>query len=155
MPPSRLALSSVALLVAACSTAATSTPSSVPASAPASQPGGSVTPQTINVKLSDSLRMEPGAMTVRAGEPIRFVVTNVGSTNHEFYLGDEAAQMAHDREMTGMAGMTHDEPQGIGLMPGETKSLEYTFAAPGTFQAGCHVTGHYAAGMKATITVTS
>ena len=75
----------------------------------------------------------------------------MGSTNHEFYLGDEAAQMAHDGEMGGMAGMNHDEAQGIGLMPGETKTLEYTFAAPGAYQAGCHVNGHYAAGMKATI----
>lgn len=148
----RLALvAAVALLVAACSVAVTPTPSSVPAS----QPAGSAAPQTIEVKLSDPLRMDPATMTFRAGQSIHFVVTNMGSTNHEFYLGDDAAQMGHDREMGGMAGMTHDETQGIGLMPGETKTLDYTFATPGAYQAGCHVNGHYAAGMKAAITVTA
>lgn len=149
---SRLALiSAVVLLVAACSAAATPTPSSVAASPTA----GSATPQTVEVKLSDSLRMDPATMTFRAGQPIHFVVTNMGSTNHEFYLGDEGAQMAHDGEMGGMAGMTHDEAMGIGLMPGETKTLDSMFTAPGAYQAGCHVNGHYAAGMKATITITS
>lgn len=149
---SRLALvPTIALLVAACSTAATPTPT--PASVPTSGAAGSATTQSVEVTLSDSLRMDPAAMTFRAGQPIRFVVTNMGSTNHEFFLGDEAAQMAHDGEMGGMAGMNDDEAQGIGLMPGATKTLEYTFAAPGTYQAGCHVNGHYAAGMKAVISV--
>jgi uncharacterized cupredoxin-like copper-binding protein len=90
---SRLALvSAVVLLVAACSAAATPTPSSVAAS----QPAGSATLQTVEVKLWDSLRMDPATMTLRAAQPIRFVVTNMSSTNHEFYLGDDAAQMAHD-----------------------------------------------------------
>ena len=148
---SRSALvAAVLLLAAACSGAATSTPSSVPVS----QAAGSATPQTVQVTLSDSLRMDPAAMTFRAGQQVRFVVTNTGTTNHEFYLGDERAQMAHDGEMGGMAGMAQDEPQGIGLMPGETKSIDHTFTASGTSQAGCHLSGHYAAGMKAAITIT-
>lgn len=150
---SRLALVPAAvLLVAACSTGRAPTPSSVPV---ASASGEQAAVQTVEVKLSDSLRMDPATMTFRAGQPIHFVVTNMGSTNHEFYLGDEGAQMEHDGEMGGMTGMTHDEAHGIGVMPGETKALDYTFAEPGTYQAGCHVNGHYAAGMKAAITVTS
>jgi uncharacterized cupredoxin-like copper-binding protein len=150
---SRLALVPAAvLLVAACSTAAAPTPSSVPAASPSA---GSPAVQAVEVTLSDSLRMDPATMTFRPGRPIHFVITNTGSTNHEFYLGDEAAQTAHDGEMGGMAGMTQDEAHGIGVMPGETKTLDYTFAAPGTYQAGCHLNGHYAAGMRAAITVTS
>lgn len=148
---SRLALASAAvLLVAACSSGA------APAASPPSQsPAGDAAAQTVEVKLSDALRIDPATMTFRAGQAVHFVITNTGTTNHEFYLGDEAAQMAHDGEMGGMAGMTHDEAQGIGVMPGETKTLDYTFAEAGMYQAGCHVNGHYAAGMMATITVTS
>jgi uncharacterized cupredoxin-like copper-binding protein len=50
-------------------------------------------------------------------------------------------------------GMGHDEPNGISVEPGETKELIRTFEAPGETLAGCHEAGHYAAGMKAAITV--
>ena len=36
---------------------------------------------------------------------------------------------------------------------GESKELSYTFAERGTTLAGCHVHGHYPAGMRAVITV--
>lgn len=94
-------------------------------------------------------------MTVNVGVPITFVVTNTGTTDHEFYLGDEAAQAAHEQEMQDMGGMTHDEPAGIALDPGQTKELTFTFAQPGETFAGCHLPGHYASGMKAAITVTA
>ena len=35
-------------------------------------------------------------MTVKAGQPVRFVVTNMGASNHEFYFGTEAAQEEHE-----------------------------------------------------------
>lgn len=92
-------------------------------------------------------------MTVPAGVPVTFVVTNRGSMEHEFYLGGEAAQAAHADEMAAMGGMSHDEPEGIGVKPGETKQLTYTFDKAGQMLAGCHVAGHYNGGMKATITV--
>lgn len=39
-------------------------------------------------------------MTVPAGVPVTFLVTNAGSTEHAFYLGDEAAQAEHEQEMS-------------------------------------------------------
>ena len=93
-------------------------------------------------------------MTVKAGVPVTFLVTSTGATDHEFYLGDEAAQAEHGKEMAAMGGMPHDEPEGIGVKPGQTKELTYTFDAAGETLAGCHVAGHYGAGMKASITVT-
>ena len=134
-----------AVLVAACSGGSASPLASAPASAPATR---------VEVTLTDALKMEPAAMTVPAGVPVTFVVTNGGATDHEFYLGDEAAQAEHENEMGAMGGMRHDEREGIGLKAGETKELTYTFSAPGKALAGCHVTGHYGAGMKATITIT-
>jgi uncharacterized cupredoxin-like copper-binding protein len=143
---SRLALiPAAAILAAACSSGGSpSTAPSASASAPATR---------FEVTLTDALKMEPAAMTVPAGVPVTFVVTNGGATEHEFYLGDEAAQAEHEKEMAAMGGMGHDEPEGIGLKPGETKELTYTFGAPGMALAGCHVVGHYGAGMRAEITV--
>lgn len=92
-------------------------------------------------------------MTVPIGVPVTFVVTNAGAIDHEFFVGDEDEQAEHEQEMAGMPGMSRDEPNGIGLKPGETKELTHTFASAGTTLVGCHVTGHYGAGMKAEITV--
>ena len=144
------------VLVGACSggtpsAAPTARATAVPATSTPAPPTAAVT--TIEVTLTDGLRIEPAAMTVPAGVPVTFVVTNAGLLDHEFYLGDEAAQAEHAEEMATMGGMTHDEPEGIGVKPGETKELTYTFPSPGATLAGCHVQGHYLAGMKADITV--
>ncbi len=47
------------------------------------------------------------------------------------------------KEAGGMA-MPKDEPNAIGVEPGQTKELTFTFDEPGTTLAGCHVVGHYA-----------
>ena len=145
-------IAAIAVLLAACSGGSTSTtaPSAVTASPVA---GSSATAVEVTVKLTDALKMEPASISVKAGVPVRFVVTNSGAIDHEFFLGDEAAQAGHGNEMSGMPGMS-DDPAGIGLKAGETKTLEYTFAKAGSYLAGCHVSGHYEAGMMATITVT-
>jgi uncharacterized cupredoxin-like copper-binding protein len=116
-------------------------------------PAASSAATRISVSLTDALKIEPATMAVPAGVPITFVVTNTGATEHEFYLGNEAAQATHEQEMQSMGGMTHDEPEGIAVNPGETKELTFTFAQPGATLAGCHLPGHYASGMKAAITV--
>ncbi len=108
----------------------------------------------IDVTLTDALRIEPASMQVAVGEPVTFVVTNAGVLPHEFVVGDEAVQEEHETTMQVMGSMTHDEPNAIGLEPGETKELTMTFSEPGETLAGCHIPGHYPAGMWVTITVT-
>ena len=137
------------LMLAACSGGAGAT---VAPTAGAASPSG-LAATRFEVTLTDALEMEPASMTVPVGVPVTFVVTNAGSTEHEFYLGDETAQTAHQQEMLS-GGMLHDEPDGISLAAGETKELTHTFDVAGETLAGCHVDGHYAAGMKATVTVT-
>lgn len=150
MRPSRLApLALVAVIAAACgSSGGAATPSAV-------APVTSGQAQQIDVKLSDALKIEPAAMTVPAGVPVTFVVTNAGTVLHEFVLGDAADQQAHDKEMmaTGGMSMPKDEPMAIGVEPGKTKELTVTFEKAGAILAGCHIVGHYAAGMKAEITI--
>lgn len=145
-------IAAIAVALAACSGG--STPTTLPSAATASPvAGSSATAVEVIVKLTDALKMEPASISVKAGVPVRFVVTNGGATDHEFFLGDEAAQMGHGQEMSAMPGM-NDSQAGIGLKAGETKTLMYTFAKAGSYLAGCHVSGHYEAGMMATITVT-
>ncbi len=143
----------IAVVLAACSGGSTSTASPSAATASPVAGGSSGSAVEVIVKLTDALTMEPASISVKAGVPVRFVVTNSGTTDHEFFLGDEAAQAGHGEEMSGMVGM-NDDAAGIGLKAGETKTLEYTFAKAGSYLAGCHVNGHYEAGMMATITVT-
>lgn len=154
---SHVALGSVvALVVAACSsgTGATGTPTDAPGESPTVVPSASAAATRIEVTLTDSFTIELASTTVPAGVPVTFVVTNAGAIVHEFYLGDEAAQAEHEAEMVAGGGMGHDEPNGIAVEPGETKELTFTFEAPSETLAGCHEAGHYAAGMKSTITVT-
>ena len=141
-------LAAAVLLAAACSSPATTAPA-VPSSGPTSPSAAT----RIEVTLTDAMKIEPAAIAVPAGVPVTFVVTNTGSLDHEFYLGDEAAQAEHEQEMQSMGGMMHEDPNGISLKAGESKELTHTFTAGETL-AGCHVAGHYAGGMKATITVT-
>ena len=145
------AIAAIGVVLAACSGGSTSTTAPSAATASPVVGGSSATAVEITVKLTDALKMEPASISVKAGVPVRFVVTNSGGTDHEFFLGDEAAQMGHGQEMSAMPGM-NDGHAGIGLKAGETKTLEYTFAKAGSYLAGCHIGGHYAAGMMATIT---
>ena len=155
--PHIAAIAAIAVALAACSGGSTSTSTTAPSTATATASpvagGSSATAVEVTVKLTDALKMEPASISVKAGVPVRFVVTNSGATDHEFFLGDEAAQMGHGQEMSAMPGM-NDGHAGIGLKAGETKTLEYTFAKAGSYLAGCHVNGHYEAGMMATVTVT-
>lgn len=132
----------VGLLLLACS--AGSPPTTAPTSA-----------GEIAVTLTDAMRIEPSLMSVAAGKPVTFVVTNTGVIPHEFTLGDQDVQDEHEQEMLQMGGMPmdHDHANAITVQPGETKQLVYTFEQPGTSQAGCHLPGHYPAGMMATINI--
>ncbi|MHB8890475.1 MAG: cupredoxin domain-containing protein [Candidatus Limnocylindrales bacterium] len=171
MRPIRLALlAAVAVLAAACSSGGgtpawsfdgSASPAASAAAAPVAPSAAPAAPSAVGAKtrievtLSDTMKIEPAGITVPAGVPVTFVVTNAGTILHEFTLGDEAEQMAHDKEMMEAGGMSmpKDEPMAIGVEPGKTKELTVTFDTPGATLAGCHVIGHYAAGMKAAITI--
>lgn len=147
----------VALLIAACSpgTGASPTPSTTATAAPSNAPSATASATRIDVQLTDAFKIEPVEMSVAAGVPVTFVVTNTGAIAHEFYVGDEAAQGDHEQEMQAMGGMQHDEDMGISVDPGQTKELTVMFPAAGSILAGCHVAGHYGAGMKAAIEIGS
>ncbi len=140
---SLVAAIALGLLLAACSTST--------GSSPTAGAGGAV--RQIQVTMTDDMRFQPAQMQVNAGETVEFVVRNDGTIRHEFFLGGEDEQSSHEMEMRETGGMQHDEANGIGVEPGQSKTLRHTFTVAGSLIAGCHETGHYAAGMKAEISV--
>jgi uncharacterized cupredoxin-like copper-binding protein len=110
--------------------------------------------RTIGVSMFDTFRYEPTEISVKAGETVAFEVTNEGKVPHEFVLGDRSFQEQHEAEMAEMGGdLPPDTPYALGVEPGETKTLAWTFTKEGSFTYACHVPGHFAAGMVGTITV--
>jgi uncharacterized cupredoxin-like copper-binding protein len=109
--------------------------------------------RTVNIQTTDALRFNPDQINVKAGETVAFEITNSGVLPHEFFVGTSAAQRAHETEMSSPSSMMN-EPNAVAVPAGGTARLVYKFDQPGTLEYGCHVPGHYAAGMFGTITVT-
>ncbi len=113
--------------------------------------------RTVLVEAGDEMRFMPESLSVTAGETVAFVVTNTGEAVHELVIGDEATQQAHEAEMAEGAGhedeTDHNFANAVSVAPGETATLVYAFDEPGALLYGCHVPGHYAAGMKGMIEV--
>lgn len=124
---------------------------------------GEVSGDKVAVKITDGLRFSPNELTVRKGQRVTFTVSNPTEVEHEFAVGDAAAQKGHAQTMAGghggmggmgsMGSMSGGGVEAVSLMPGETKTMTYTFDKAGKVVFGCHVAGHYEAGMKGTIHV--
>jgi len=104
--------------------------------------GTPAAPRVVRIVATPQLRFQPDVVTIQAGETIRFEVTTMGPTVHEFMVGP-AADVAADAAGT-------PEVADIGMM--QTGSVTYTFSGPGPFAYACHAPGHYEAGMTGTIT---
>jgi uncharacterized cupredoxin-like copper-binding protein len=144
------------LVVAGCGGGGGSTSASG-ASSNVGQPGDPAqATRTVEVRAGDDLRFQPDQVQVKVGETVTFKVINTASVEHDFTLGDDAAQGAHEKEMRAMASgdMTgmQDDANAIHIPPGATKTITWTFTKAGTTIYGCHEPGHYASGMKGTIT---
>jgi len=110
--------------------------------------------RVVEISMLDELRFEPATVEVAVGETVTFRVTNNGQLAHDFTLGDEETQAEHDAEMAeGMPDMGHDEPNVLNLEAGESGELTWRFTSPASILYGCHVPGHYDAGMVGALTI--
>jgi uncharacterized cupredoxin-like copper-binding protein len=112
--------------------------------------------RTIEIAALDELAYDPSSLDAVVGETVRFVVTNEGATDHEFVVGDEATQAAHEDAMGEMdhAGMGEAEPLAtLTLAPGATEEVEITFDSAADIYYACHLPGHYEGGMVGMISV--
>lgn len=113
-----------------------------------------VGPHLVEIQMTDDLRFVPDRIRVDVGQTVKFLATNRSSAEHEFFLGDAAAQDEHEAEMrAGTNANMHFRPDDMVLMPGSSNQLTYTFAKLGELIFGCHQPGHYVAGMRGTIEV--
>lgn len=114
-------------------------------------------------------------ITVKAGETVRFVITNKGTLLHEFNI-NTAAEHAEHRPMMAMmmehgmitpekvvsltmtmpdgSKMTHTEPNSVLVEPGKSAELSWKFTTGGELQIGCNIPGHTESGMVAALKVT-
>lgn len=109
--------------------------------------------RTIRVAMADSMRFTPGALTVKRGETVRFVVTNSGKVMHEMVIGTETELRKHAEQMRKHPTMEHDEPYMAHVKPGAKEEITWTFTKAGKFMYGCLIPGHFEAGMKGAIKV--
>jgi uncharacterized cupredoxin-like copper-binding protein len=102
----------------------------------------------INIHYSS---FAPGSLDVEPGETVRFVIRNTDPIDHEFILGDEAVQLAHEE---GTEAHHAPRPGEVSVPAGETVITTYTFPqTPGELIFGCHLPGHYDFGMRGTVTI--
>jgi uncharacterized cupredoxin-like copper-binding protein len=117
---------------------------------PAVAPAGE--DRTVEVEMRD-IAFAPTTLDVRAGEKVRFVFKNTGQVAHDAFIGDQAAQDAHEREMREGHGGHGKGSDAVTVAPGKTAQLVHTFDRPGQIIVGCHQPGHYTGGMKVVVNV--
>ena len=114
--------------------------------------GSASAASTIDVEMKD-IAYAPTSVDVKAEEKVTFIFRNTGAIAHDAFIGDEAAQAKHEKDMK---GMDHDKnsKNAVTVDPGKTAPLTYTFDKAGSILVGCHQPGHYAAGMKIQVNIT-
>lgn len=126
-----------------------------------------VVSRSMAVNMDDQMSFTPNQIQVKAGETIRFVVTNSGRTTHEMVIGSDedirvhaeamkqAAAKAQGPDGTSGHGAGHDHGKGaaISLAAGQTGELVVTFPEATLLQMACLIPGHYEAGMRGAIQV--
>ena len=96
---------------------------------------------------------EPKALEIKAGETLRFAITNTGELEHEFVLDTLDKNAEHKALMEQFPEMEHDDPNAIRLDAGQTGDIIWAFTNAGAFEFACLIPGHYEAGMHSTIVV--
>ena len=118
------------------------------------EPPAPIMSRRVDIVMKD-IAFLPASIDAKLGETVTFVFKNSGRIVHDAFLGDEAAQDAHEEEMRNMKDPNdhHGHEGGITVGPGETGAIRHFFDKPGTFEIGCHQLGHYTYGMKVAIEV--
>lgn len=109
--------------------------------------------RTVQIRMLDSMRFEPAALQVRAGETIRLVAVNAGRLPHELVLGNKAELERHAALMRKSAAMEHGDHSGVQVSPGAKAEMVWNFNRPGNVLFACLFPGHYEAGMVGRIKV--
>lgn len=107
----------------------------------------------IHVTMSDTMRYEPSAISVKEGETVRLVIENKGQLKHELTLGDPAFLKDHAAKMLKFPNMEHNDPNMVALESGATGEIVWQFTQAGTVDFACLQPGHFEAGMRGAVVV--
>lgn len=111
--------------------------------------GRSSEPVVVPITIHFS-RFEPSTVSVPAGRPVTFVITNTDPIDHEWIVGDAAL---HERHRTGTESVHNARPTEVSIDALTERRTTVTIAEPGTLTFVCHLPGHEAYGMTGTLTV--
>ena len=70
-------------------------------------------------------------------------------------MGTEKELLEHFEEMKKFPGMEHDEPSKLTLAPGKKGEIIWRFTQAGPVNFACLMPGHYEAGMKGKVHVST
>ncbi|MGE5358218.1 MAG: plastocyanin/azurin family copper-binding protein [Bacteroidales bacterium] len=125
-------------------------------------------PRTVDIQASDNMRFTPGQIQARPGEQLRVVLKDVGTVPkaamaHNFVLLRKGAdpkafcdKSAGARDTDFIAPAVKGDVLAATKLVGPGETAEVTFAAPaqpGSYTFVCSFPGHFAIGMKGTLTV--
>jgi uncharacterized cupredoxin-like copper-binding protein len=95
-------------------------------------------------------RFQPAHLNVELGSRHVFVIRNTDPIDHEFILGNEAVQARHESGTEPHHGTVPGE---VSVPIGSQASTTYTFSVPGDLEFACHLPGHYAYGMRGSVSI--
>jgi len=113
--------------------------------------------RTIEVEIKETesgyMLFEPDAIHIENGSVVRFVISNLGVVDHEFFLGsfDEIAE--HQKWMHDHPDMRHEDPNAVTILPGQSADLVWKFSDMTNLEFVCLIPGHREAGMWGVIMV--
>ncbi len=109
----------------------------------------------INIDMKDDMRFHASNFDVKQGETVRFVAKNSGKVKHEMVLGTAKELKDHYEEMKKNPEMEHDDPNMVTVAPGKSGEIIWHFTKAGKVDFACLQVGHYDAGMKGLINVST
>ena len=118
---------------------------------PSTNPDGSI---NVDVTLTD-FAIDSSVVTFEPGKTYRFNITNEGAVAHEFVIAEPLAEGMEHSEMEMMHEGLVIEVEEDELPPGASVTADATFPdqVDEPLEMGCHIEGHYEAGMRLPITV--
>jgi uncharacterized cupredoxin-like copper-binding protein len=137
-----------------------------PPPTPPITPGTSAAPREVNVVLKDWVFL-PDPLDLAPGETVVLHVVNGGLDVHELVIGDQAvqdawevAEAAHADPPPGATPAVSVAPDlaGIRVVVASGQRVDLIWTVPGTADLGqvilgCHIPGHWAKGMRATVRI--
>lgn len=111
--------------------------------------------RTITMDMADTMRFSVPNVTAKQGETIRFVVKNSGKVKHEMVLGTAKELKEHYEVMKKNPEMEHADDNMVTVAPGKTGEIIWQFTKAGKVDFACLQPGHYDAGMKGLVNVSS